>query len=102
MAEPSWRELNHAMWNEKVALHFRSRLYDLPNFKAGVLSLRSHEIVDLGDVRGKELVHLQGHFGKDTLSWARLGAHVTGLDFSERPCALASRWRKRSASKRGS
>ena len=83
MAEPSWRELNRDMWNERVPLHLRSRLYDLPKFKAGALSLRSHEIADLGDVRGKELVHLQCHFGKDTLSWARLGAHVTGLDFSE-------------------
>jgi SAM-dependent methyltransferase len=83
LAEPSWRELNQAMWNERVPLHLRSRLYDLPKFKAGALSLRSHEIADLGDVRGKELIHLQCHFGKDTLSWARLGAHVTGLDFSE-------------------
>ena len=83
LAELSWRELNQAMWNERVPLHLRSRLYDLPKFKAGALSLRSHEIADLGDVRGKELVHLQCHFGKDTLSWARLGAHVTGLDISE-------------------
>jgi SAM-dependent methyltransferase len=83
MAEPSWRELNRAMWNERVPLHLGSRLYDLSKFKAGALSLRRHEIADLGDVRGKELVHLQCHFGKDTLSWARLGAHVTGLDFSE-------------------
>jgi 2-polyprenyl-3-methyl-5-hydroxy-6-metoxy-1,4-benzoquinol methylase len=83
LAEPSWRELNQAMWNERIPLHLRSRLYDLPKFKAGALSLRSHEIADLGDVRGKELIHLQCHFGKDTLSWARLGAHVTGLDFSE-------------------
>ena len=54
-------------------------------FKAGARSSlrRSHEIADLGDVRGKELIHLQCHWGKDTLSWARLGAHVTGLDFSE-------------------
>jgi len=71
------------MWNERVPLHLRSRLYDLARFKAGALSLRTHETADLGDVRGKELVHLQCHFGKDTLSWARLGAHVTGLDFSE-------------------
>jgi SAM-dependent methyltransferase len=56
---------------------------NLPRFKAGALSLRAHEIADLGDVRDKDLVHLQCHFGKDTLSWARLGARVTGLDFSE-------------------
>ncbi len=83
MADPSWRELNRAMWNERVPFHLRSRLYDLPKFKAGALSLRAHEIADLGDVRDKDLVHLQCHFGKDSLSWARLGARVTGIDFSE-------------------
>jgi SAM-dependent methyltransferase len=55
-------------------------------FKAGRNSLRPHEIADLGEVRGKSLVHLQCHFGLDTLSWARLGADVTGLDFS--PAAI--------------
>jgi SAM-dependent methyltransferase len=82
-AEPSWRELNRAMWDGKVSVHLESRLYDLPSFKAGGLSLRPHEIADLGDVAGKQLIHLQCHFGEDTLSWARLGANVTGLDFSE-------------------
>ncbi len=83
MTEPSWRVLNRAMWDERVPFHLSSRLYDLPRFKAGALSLRAHEIADLGDVSGKELIHLRCHFGKDTLSWARLGARVTGLDFSE-------------------
>lgn len=83
MAEPSWRELNRAMWDERVPLHLNSKLYDLPKFKVGALSLRAHEIADLGEVAGKELIHLQCHFGKDTLSWARLGARATGLDFSE-------------------
>ena len=83
MAEPSWRELNRAMWNERVPLHLISPLYDLPGFKAGALSIRAHEIADLADVGGKDLIHLQCHFGQDTLSWARLGARVTGLDFSE-------------------
>jgi SAM-dependent methyltransferase len=91
MADPSWRELNRAMWNERVPLHLKSSLYDVPRFKAGALSLRAHEIKDLGDVAGKDLVHLQCHFGKDTLSWARLGARVTGLDFSEAAIAAAAR-----------
>jgi SAM-dependent methyltransferase len=80
---PSWRELNRTMWNEKTALHLASPEYDVPGFKAGRMSLRPHEIADLGDVTGKNLIHLQCHFGLDTLSWARLGARVTGLDFSE-------------------
>ena len=81
--DTSWRALNQAMWNEKTPLHLASPYYDVAGFKAGRMSLRPHEIADLGDVAGKKLIHLQCHFGLDTLSWARLGAHVTGLDFSE-------------------
>lgn len=79
----NWRELNRAMWDEKAPLHLTSPLYDVPGFKAGRTSLLPHEITDLGDVAGKDLVHLQCHIGLDTLSWARLGARVTGLDFSK-------------------
>jgi SAM-dependent methyltransferase len=81
--QPSWRDQNRAMWNEKTPLHLGSRTYDVPGFKAGRITLRPHEIADLGDVAGKDLIHLQCHFGLDTLSWGRLGARVTGLDFSE-------------------
>jgi SAM-dependent methyltransferase len=80
--DPSWREKNRAMWDAKTPLHLRSLLYNVAAFKAGGLSLRALEVEDLGDVRGKELIHLQCHFGADTLSWARLGANVVGLDFS--------------------
>jgi SAM-dependent methyltransferase len=80
--QTSWRELNRAMWDEKTPSHLTSALYDADGFKAGRLSLRPHEIADLGDVAGKKLLHLQCHIGLDTLSWARLGARVTGLDFS--------------------
>jgi SAM-dependent methyltransferase len=83
MREPFWRTLNRAMWNAKTPLHVASRIYDVAGFKAGRLSLKPHEIADLGDVTGKELIHLQCHFGLDTLSWGRLGARVTGVDFSE-------------------
>jgi SAM-dependent methyltransferase len=81
--QPSWRELNRAMWNEKTPHHLTSPAYDVAGFKAGRMSLRPLEITDIGDVTGKDLIHLQCHFGLDTLSWARLGARVTGLDFSE-------------------
>jgi SAM-dependent methyltransferase len=81
--DASWRELNRAMWNERVPIHVASRLYDVAGFKAGKSTLRAFEPGELGTVAGKDLVHLQCHFGLDTLSWARLGARVTGLDFSE-------------------
>lgn len=78
-----WRALNRAMWDAKTPLHVASAGYDVAGFRSGRMSLRRHEIADLGDVTGKNLIHLQCHFGLDTLSWARLGARVTGLDFSE-------------------
>jgi SAM-dependent methyltransferase len=87
--KPSWHEKNRAMWDVKAPLHLVSAGYDVAGFKAGCNQLRAHEIADLGNVSGKELIHLQCHFGLDTLSWARLGARVTGLDFSA-PAVLAA------------
>ena len=76
-------DLNRAFWDERVGIHVASRFYDVDGFKAGKISLGPDEVRDLGDVRGLRLAHLQCHFGLDTLSWARLGAEVSGLDFSE-------------------
>lgn len=85
-----YRRANRSMWNERVPIHLKSEFYDLPGFLAGESSLRAFEREDLPDVAGRSLVHLQCHFGLDTLSWARLGARVTGLDFSE-PAVEAAR-----------
>jgi SAM-dependent methyltransferase len=82
-------EANRARWDELTPIHARSPFYDLDGFRAGKSSLHSIELEELGDVRGKSLLHLQCHFGQDTLSWARLGAQVTGVDFSEKAIALA-------------
>lgn len=81
--DPPWRDLNQSMWNAKTPLHLNSDVYDIPGFKAGRMTLKPHEIIDLGNVTGQRLIHLQCHFGLDTLSWARRGARATGLDFSE-------------------
>jgi SAM-dependent methyltransferase len=78
----SYRDTNRAMWDERVPIHVKSEFYDVAGFKAGRSTLQPFETHELGPVRGKELIHLQCHFGLDTLSWARLGARVTGLDFS--------------------
>ena len=80
---------NRRSWDEKTPVHARSRFYDVEGFKAGATSLRSIELEEMGDVRGKGLLHLQCHFGMDTLSWARLGANVTGVDFSDEAIDLA-------------
>jgi SAM-dependent methyltransferase len=76
-------ELNRAWWDERVPLHVASDFYDVEGFKAGGDTLLGFADDELGDVRGRSLVHLQCHFGLDTLSWARRGAAVTGLDFSQ-------------------
>lgn len=75
--------LNRAFWDERVPIHVGSGFHDVEGFKAGGISLGPDEVRDLGDVRGRRLAHLQCHFGLDSLSWARLGAEVSGLDFSE-------------------
>jgi SAM-dependent methyltransferase len=59
-------------------------------FKTGKTTLNAFEMEELGDVSGKTLLHLQCHFGLDSLSWARLGARVVGVDFSDRAIELAS------------
>ncbi len=83
------RETNRQLWDSWTDLHEGSRFYDLDGFRAGGSSLNQLELEELGDVAGKSLLHLQCHFGLDTLSWARLGARVTGVDFSERAIELA-------------
>ncbi|WP_181766368.1 class I SAM-dependent methyltransferase [Streptomyces albidus (ex Kaewkla and Franco 2022)] len=82
-ADGDWLWHNRQNWNDRVRVHSASDFYDLPRFREGVSTLRPFEIPEVGDVAGRRLVHLQCHMGQDTLSWARLGADVTGLDFSE-------------------
>ncbi|WP_441249484.1 class I SAM-dependent methyltransferase [Kitasatospora sp. McL0602] len=84
-----WRAANRANWDERVPVHVAGPFYDLPGFVAGEDSLRSFELAEVGDVSGRSLLHLQCHIGLDTLSWARRGAVVTGLDFSEPAVAAA-------------
>jgi SAM-dependent methyltransferase len=82
-------DTNRETWNKKVAIHAASDFYDMEAFKAGKSSLNSYELNALGDVSGRSLLHLQCHFGQDTLSWARLGAQCTGVDISEEGIKLA-------------
>jgi SAM-dependent methyltransferase len=79
-----WQKLNRAHWDERVPINVASEFYDVEGFIDGShhTTLQPFEIDEVGDVAGKTLVHPQCHFGKDTLSWARLGATVTGIDFS--------------------
>ncbi len=85
-----WRNTNRDNWDERVPIHVSGEFYDVEGFKAGAERLRPFELEEVGDVSGKDLVHLQCHFGIDTLDWARRGARVTGLDFSGPAVATAS------------
>jgi SAM-dependent methyltransferase len=96
LSDPSTRhaasfDANRSLWDAWTAVHATGDFYDLEAFKAGGIRLRSHEIELVGDVAGKTLLHLQCHFGIDTLSWARLGAIVTGADISPAAIDLATR-----------
>lgn len=82
-------EANRRRWDELVPIHAASRFYDVEGFLAGDCSLLPIEREEVGDVRSKSLLHLQCHFGLDTLSWARRGARVTGVDFSSAGIAKA-------------
>lgn len=73
---------NLGYWNEVVPVHAGSDFYKVAEFLAGGNTLDALERGEVGDVSGKSLLHLQCHFGLDTLSWARLGAQVTGMDYS--------------------
>ena len=80
---------NRELWNQWTVEHENSQFYDLEGFRSGKDRLRSIELTELGNVAGKTLLHLQCHFGMDTLAWARLGAVVTGVDLSEKSIDLA-------------
>lgn len=80
---PNYLEINKKTWNEKVPVHADSAFYDMEAFKAGKSSLKEIELDLLGDVKGKSILHLQCHFGQDTISLARMGATVTGIDLSD-------------------
>ncbi len=85
--------INRACWDEIAPIHGRS--YDISALLAGGQRLDHVQVGEIGDIRGKKVLHLQCHIGTDTLSLARLGADVTGVDFSEGSLAVAADLSKR-------
>ncbi len=77
-------EANKKLWNDRTGVHVKSEFYDVAGFKEGKTSLKFIELEELSDVSGKSILHLQCHFGQDSLSLARMGAKVTGVDLSEK------------------
>ncbi|MFC1947394.1 class I SAM-dependent methyltransferase [Chloroflexota bacterium] len=82
-------DTNREMWNEWATLHVETEHYDVESFKNGRCTLYPVAVEEMGDVKGKSLLHLMCHFGMDTLSWARRGAKVTGMDFSDKAIGIA-------------
>ena len=78
----NWRALNRANWDERVAVHLKSPGYDLNPLRAGRGVLNPVDEAEIGEVEGLRVLHLQCHFGADTLCLAQRGATVVGLDFS--------------------
>ena len=76
-------ETNKKAWNKRTPIHIKSKFYNNEEFKKGKDSLKPIELNAIGDVKGKSLLHLQCHFGQDSISFARMGAKVTGVDFSD-------------------
>ena len=87
MTEADWRALNQANWDERVAIHRAVPFYGIDRIRAGA-RLNAIEEAELGPVASLRVLHLQCHFGHDSLILASRGAEVTGLDFS--PPAIAA------------
>jgi SAM-dependent methyltransferase len=90
MAVPDeeWRAANRANWDERVAIHMQAPFYDVAALRAGHSRMDPIEEAELGPVAGLRVLHLQCHFGSDSLRLAERGAEVVGLDFS--PSAIAA------------
>jgi len=83
MEPTNYQSTNRESWNQRTHVHIDSAFYNVEGFKNGKNSLNDIELRLLGDVKGKRILHLQCHFGQDTLSLARMGAEVTGVDLSD-------------------
>jgi len=86
----NYREVNREGWNKRTDPHYNHPGYRVKEFLAGEVKLHPLELEEVGNVSGKTLLHLQCHFGRDTLSWARLGAKVTGVDISDKSIERAN------------
>ena len=82
--DPNYLDLNRRSWNDRVDIHMASEFYDMKGFMEGKTSLNPIELNMLGNIEGKSVLHLQCHFGQDSISLSRMGAKVTGVDLSDK------------------
>ncbi|WP_081414017.1 class I SAM-dependent methyltransferase [Chryseobacterium daeguense] len=85
----NYLEVNKKTWNTKVDPNLKSDFYFVNEFLEGRTSLNSIELELLGDIRDKSILHLQCHFGQDSISLSRMGAKVTGIDLSDKAIEAA-------------
>lgn len=85
----NYLDINRKLWNAKVDSHLKSDFYFVDEFLKGRTSLNSIELALLGDIKDKKTLHLQCHFGQDSISLSRLGAKVTGVDLSDKALEAA-------------
>ena len=94
MEKTDYLSANRDNWDERVAIHWASAEYNVRRYiedPEAISDVVEFDRTEIGDVAGKRLLHLQCHIGNDTLSWARLGATVTGVDFSPKAIDAARR-----------
>ena len=97
-SEENYIEINKQSWNARTSIHLTSEFYDVEGFINGNNSLNDIEIELLGDLEGKSILHLQCHFGQDSISLSRLGAEVTGVDLSDKAIEAAKELAKKTNS----
>ena len=86
--------INKQTWNNKTDVHIASEFYDNESFLNGKSTLNTIELALLGDVKGKKILHLQCHFGQDTMTLARMGASTVGVDLSDKAVERATAFAK--------
>ncbi len=82
--------INKQAWNDKTEVHIESEFYDMKGFLEGKSTLNTIELELLGNVSGKKILHLQCHFGQDTMTLARMGATTVGVDLSDKAVQRAT------------
>ncbi len=97
-SENNYIEINRQSWNNRVDVHLKSEFYDQDNFLKGKNTLNDIELNLLGDIKDKSILHLQCHFGQDSISLSRLGAKVTGVDLSDKAIECAQQIAKETGS----
>ncbi len=96
--DQNYLEINKQSWNNRTDTHIASEFYGLDAFLNGKSSLNDIELQLLGNIQGKTILHLQCHFGQDTISLSRFGAEVTGIDMSDKAIERADQIARRTNS----